>query len=247
MTALTIRRLCGTTAVALLLAAGASAAQAADLIVEDVPVAVAPVTDWTGFYAGVHLGYGSADVSGEWAGSVGLFDLDGPVQDYDMTGGFVGGQLGFNYQLDSNFVVGLEGSLSLGDLSGGEVQFDEPGVLVEANSTINWFGSVVARGGVAVSDDLLLYGTVGLAWANVDLEVVSSGLLDAVANDSQTHFGPTVGIGAELKLDEQWSVGADLRYAALGEAEYTDPAVIDGSATLDLNKTTLSLRLNYAF
>lgn len=227
---------------AALLTFGIGAATAADLLIPVAP-APEPSIDWTGFYAGVHLGYASAGVSGAWSGSVPPFSAQGDLVPYDMTGGLIGGQVGYNFQMDS-IVLGIEGSLSLSNLSGGEVQFEPPPVLVEANSTINWSGDLVARGGIAI-DNLLFYGSVGLAFANVDLDVDATGF--STASDSNTHFGPTVGIGAEYRIDDQWSIGADLRYAALGEQEYSDPAVIDGTANLNLDKTSFTIRLNYRF
>lgn len=241
----TINRVMAVAGVVLALGTGGS--QAADLLIPVAPVAD-PGIDWTGFYAGVHLGYANAPVSGTWAGGIQNFNLSGDVVEYDMTGGFIGGQVGYNHQMDS-IVLGVEGSLSLGNISGGAVQFDSaiPDVTVTAQSTINWFSDLVVRGGVTVNDNLLLYGTVGLAAAMVDLEVTAEGVLNAVANDSQLHYGPTIGIGGEYRIDDQWSVGADLRYAALGQRDYEDPAVISGGATLDISRTTFTLRLNYRF
>ena len=69
-----------------------AAASAADLPrgTYNAPAAYAPVYNWSGLYIGAHAGYG-------WAGSG---DLNG-------RGGFVGAQIGYNYQLTPSFLIGF--------------------------------------------------------------------------------------------------------------------------------------------
>jgi outer membrane immunogenic protein len=84
-----------------------------------------PAFSWNGFYAGVHLGYGSSDASG--------LELDG----------FVGGaQIGFNVHLSPNWVIGLETDISATGISGGGV--DQP-----------WIWSGRARLGYAMDRTLI--------------------------------------------------------------------------------------------
>ena len=127
--------LSGVALVALFAAAPASAA--------DVPVrgpvykaAPAPVFNWTGFYFGGHVGYGSGD-------SDAVGDLDG----------FLGGlQLGYNWQLSRNWVFGIEG-----DISGTDIN------TAVGPSHIDYLGTLRARVGYTW-DRTMLYGTGGLAW-----------------------------------------------------------------------------------
>ena len=64
-----------------------------------------PVFSWTGLYLGVHGGYGwsSSDVFG-----LGVLN--------NLKGGFAGGQIGYNYQIN-NFVLGIEGDGAWADIS----------------------------------------------------------------------------------------------------------------------------------
>jgi len=66
-----------------------NAAQAADLTVVEEAVVVTPAFSWTGFYAGMHAGYGWADLDTYYSENLGV----GGKPD-----GFLGGgQVGYNY------------------------------------------------------------------------------------------------------------------------------------------------------
>ena len=79
----------------LLTSTSAFAADLAPQAVEPVAPVVAPVYNWTGFYAGVHAGAAIGQ------GKVGSVKLNGT--------GFLGGvHAGYNSQFDGGFVVGLD-------------------------------------------------------------------------------------------------------------------------------------------
>src|SRR5256885_14798242 len=61
------------------------------------PAPLAAVYNWTGFYAGGHVG-------GAWTGDNSLAGNDG-----HLLGGV---QAGFDYQFDPNWVIGVEGQYS---------------------------------------------------------------------------------------------------------------------------------------
>src|SRR5262249_18289534 len=91
-----------TSAVALALAGAVGPASAADLARRPpppppprVPV-VAPSYNWTGLYLGINGGYG-----------FGRSKWDGLPASFDVNGGMVGGQIGYNVQ-SSQFVYGFE-------------------------------------------------------------------------------------------------------------------------------------------
>src|SRR5690349_3763840 len=93
-------------AVASLLAA-TSLSSAADLAGRPYAVPVAPpVFNWTGFYVGVNGGYGWADN-----------DITGIGNTGQLKGGFVGGQLGYNWQNPSGWVFGVEADAHWADIT----------------------------------------------------------------------------------------------------------------------------------
>lgn len=192
-----MRGLKNSVAVAVFAAAASlsSAAWAADVI-EQVPVAPEPVADiaarWTGPYVGIYGAY-------NWMSS--SFE---PGNDVDGIDGFgAGGFAGYNYQLDQNFVVGLEGMLGF---SGAENGFK--GTKVEQD----WDASLRARLGYAFGDTML-YGLGGLAGMNTTVSNNSS-------EDSQTHLGWTIGAGVESFLTENVVGRVEYDYSDYGSQRY---------------------------
>ncbi|BAL75451.1 outer membrane protein [Bradyrhizobium cosmicum] len=203
------------------------------------PVAVDPGYNWSGFYAGLNIGYGwgrsatTADFIDSEGGallssSAGTFNLDG------LTGG---GQIGFNWQRDV-FVVGLEtdfqGSGQKGSIDAlcagapaglqdgvcmpghrGDNTFD-PALPVAFNLTqkLDWFGTVRGRLGVAVTPRVLFYGTGGLAYGRVS----TSGSVNAInvggtpGADGGT-FTPVTASFSSSTTKVGWSAGAGIEGA----------------------------------
>jgi opacity protein-like surface antigen len=99
------------------LAMSATIAAAADVPYKAVPVAA---YDWSGFYAGVHAGYG-------WSRSAGKADplpspqdvgLDPNALDLHSKGALGGLQAGYNWQFAPNWVAGIEADISWSGIRG---------------------------------------------------------------------------------------------------------------------------------
>jgi outer membrane immunogenic protein len=124
----------------------AGTAAAADLPRGPAPYYPPPasVYNWTGFYAGLNLGY-------EW----------GKVTDssIDPSGVAGGGQIGYNWQ-SGQFVFGVETDIqaSAADDTFAPYKFSNP-----------WFGTLRGRAGFAINN-ILLYGTAGLAYGDLKAE-----------------------------------------------------------------------------
>ena len=165
-------------------------AMAADVVYQEPPAPSpifepTPVSSWAGPYAGLTFGYG-------FSGKV-----DGPGGDASIDGWQVGAFGGFNLQHD-RFVYGLEADINYNDISGQDLG-------PHAKSKVD--GSLRARAGFAVTDDILLYGTAGLA-------VERMRLWSGVNHETNVMMGYTVGAGIDAKLTEQ--------VFARGEYGYTD-------------------------
>ncbi len=143
------------------------------------------VTNWSGFYAGANVGYGS---------SVNTYDTD-----LIPEGIFGGGQLGFNMQRGS-LVFGLETDIQDSDVS----QSDSSGY----SSKLNWFGTVRGRAGYAY-DQALIYATAGFAYGEV------SNTFPCCGKSTETQTGWVVGGGVEFKLTPVWSVKGEYQYIDL--------------------------------
>jgi opacity protein-like surface antigen len=92
----------------------ADTAAAADMPAPVYQAASKAAYDWSGFYVGGHLGGG---ISGDWNGTTAREPVS-PVVQWDLafgqrTSGFVGGgQLGYNWQFASRWLLGIEADFS---------------------------------------------------------------------------------------------------------------------------------------
>ncbi|ODT11919.1 MAG: hypothetical protein ABS35_41130 [Kaistia sp. SCN 65-12] len=182
-------------------------ASAADLYVPTPDQAIVTASrDWTGFYIGVNAGYADFDAA-----------HGGDDTDLATLNGWQGGaQAGYNAQFDS-IVLGVEADLSAaGIIEGNDTDH------WDADDGINGLATLRGRLGFAVGD-LLLYGTAGLAAANLDVD-----------SESQTITGWVAGVGAEYMVTETVSLKAEYLYTNFGTVEVDgyggDEFDIDGSA-----------------
>jgi outer membrane immunogenic protein len=201
--------------------------QAADLIIEEPSViAAASAVDWSGFYAGAHLGYGAGTMLLE---SPGLIDPDDEEQPVD---GFFGGvQLGYNIQADT-LVFGVQTDLSLSTIASDE---DGGG----ADDTVDWLGSTTARIGLAL-DGVLPYLKAGVAYGG--------GTGDAAGVQvSNTHVGWTAGAGVEFAVADNISLFGEYAYTDLGVETYTFGAPVNADVDVSMQLHTVKAGLNFGF
>jgi outer membrane immunogenic protein len=202
-----------------------TAAMAADLAAP-VPVAY----DWSGFYLGLNAGAAWNNSSVEIDNGT-VFSLD------DDGAAFTGGvEAGYNWQMDS-FVMGVETDFNY-------LGFHEDqdfGVLASLDIKENWFGTVRGRLGWA-ADNLLLYGTGGLAYGNAKVEAC----IGAVCNsESNVNWGWTVGGGAQYAFNQNWILGAEYLYVDLGSPDVSCGALCSGDA--DAAFSVVRAKLDFKF
>lgn len=213
-------------------------------------VSYAPtVYDWSGFYAGVHAGYGALDVSGIYDGNAGddfILDNQG---NFSLSGdGFVGGvQAGYNWQMDA-LVLGLEGDFSFADFSDSlGPNGDNESVQMDANM----IATLRARAGYAM-DNLLIYGTAGAAWTDADYSNCNNApACTQTASASFDGIGLVVGGGAEWAFAQQWSFRAEGLYLYFNDRQNNivnpgDGGTANDFATLD-DGWIVRAALNYHF
>jgi outer membrane immunogenic protein len=210
-------------------------ASAADLpSTKEAPAYVppAPVFNWTGLYAGVNAGWASINDPGH-------LNCYNPADAYFGVGcgllpnlhpnanGFIGGgQIGYNWQVDQ-FVLGVEtdfqgtpfkGSSSVSgpvDFVGGGVS--GPGTL-NVDESLSWLGTARARVGFLVTPTLLVYGTGGLSYGQVNVDYVRGTAVEGSysSSGSPVKVGWVAGGGAEYAIDNNWSVKVEGLFYDLG-------------------------------
>jgi outer membrane immunogenic protein len=210
------------------LVAFAGAASAADMPARMATKAVPylAVYNWTGFYAGVNLGYGWGRAS----------DDTGAVS--SMNGVIGGGQIGYNWQMN-NLVVGLET-----DFQGSGQKQSASGFIglvpVTVSDRIRYFGTVRARLGYAF-DRTLLYVTGGYAYTNVSADITTP---FGSASSNTTKSGGTVGAGVEYAFAGPWSAKAEYLYVDTGTQSVTLLGVTDN---VRIKNHIARVGLNYRF
>ena len=157
----------------------------------------APPFSWTGFYLGINGG-------GGWGNS--SWDIPA-TGNFGTSGGFVGGTLGYNYQL-SQVVVGIEGDVDWADING--TTTSPGGCIPGCKTNDNWLGTVRGRLGFAAGR-FMPYVTGGLAFGDIQAS------LPGFAGATTTNAGWTVGAGIEMSLWGNWSAKAEYLYVNLGQ------------------------------
>ena len=172
---------------------------------------------WSGFYAGVNTGAGwggNNHTGNNWFIDAINGGFSNSLTATGAGGGVIGGgQIGYNYALSSQFIVGVEadyqgtsmgsaGAPTIGPMlnliNGGSHYV--AGYL-SGGSWVPFFGTVRARAGITPTQGLMLYSTAGFAYADVQN-----------GNGFNLQPGWSAGAGAEWMFMPKWSVKAEYLY-----------------------------------
>jgi outer membrane immunogenic protein len=221
----------------LITSAGISGAHAADLWIDHPPVIdVQPTTDWNGFYAGIFGGYGAGRAT-----STGV--ATGSVSPVDVHGALLGVTVGANAQFDS-FVLGVEGDVAWSGIAGSTTCDGAPAFT--CNGELDWVGSGKLRGGM-VFDNVLLFGTAGLAFGGITASVdpIPGG---ATGTFSHGVWGWTIGAGAEMAVSDQISVKAEYAYYDFATVQAPNNTIANlGASDIKSSAHVAKLGVNYRF
>ena len=187
-----------------------------------------PVDTWTGFYAGVNGGYAwdaNSDQFSHPAANPCAPTASCPYAAFgglNPTGGFGGGQIGYNWQgiWHPHLVLGVEADIQGAGIT--DSATDPKGGIDKEN--LDWFGTVRGRLGYAM-DRALIYATGGFAYG---------GLQSSVDNGTYkfdgTATGYAVGGGVEYKFTHAWSAKLEYQYLDFGKNDPTNSAGVTASS-----------------
>ncbi|MDA7946543.1 MAG: outer membrane beta-barrel protein [Hyphomicrobiaceae bacterium] len=196
------------------------------------PAPVSGKTIWEGFHVGGHAGWGDFDYgvsqSGPASPLVGVRDSEDT-----FLGGFV---FGSSWQF-GKWVLGTDSAYKFGDA--------ETGTNLAANGfgatvDVNYSAETRARAGILVQPNTLIYGTVGLASA----EIEASGALVGGSNDKKV-YGVVFGGGIETTTDSRWFARIEYLYADYEDESFAQ--VGGGSLDVDLDSSTVRGAIGYRF
>jgi outer membrane immunogenic protein len=187
---------------------------------------VAPFS-WTGFYIGINGGYGFG--KSEWS--------SGPFSsgDFDLSGGLVGGTLGYNLQTGV-WVWGLEGDFDASWIKGSTTVAGCYGC--ETQNV--WLATARGRIGYAW-DRWLPYITGGAAFGSIKMTPPAPDTYT-----SKTKFGWTVGAGVEYAFLDAWSAKLEYLYVDLGKASCGSASCV-GGVDVKFNTSIVRAGVNYRF
>jgi outer membrane immunogenic protein len=257
---------------------GITGAAADELTVAPAAFITAPVSSrqWTGIYFGANGGYG-------WVSSVATFNPDDPAAEAGTCGGvgkgkcippadfmtrgpLAGGQIGYNWQINAVWLAGVEADYQWANLTG---QGTSPFHLGNVGSTatvsnavvdqaIKSFGTLRLRIGVIPANPVLLYGTGGLAYGqvneNLSIQSPAPGSLSMggfsyvcvagnpacfAGSSSKTAVGWTLGGGGEVALTTNLTLKAELLYVDLGVPKGTVAAQTAAAGTAPSSFSTV--------
>jgi outer membrane immunogenic protein len=248
-------------------------ALSADLPIEPYKASplIVPVYDWTGFYVGLNGGY-------SWGNSSNTYTITGfaPVgSSTHMNGGVFGGQIGYNWQPNRNFVIGIEADLQGTWQNGTD---NPPSVATTTNCNffgavltcpgtnsvgvdekLRWFGTARARLGFVPWDNVMFYVTGGAAFGEVEWNATTTnagtfaGATTTAINSAtatSTHAGWTVGGGSEWVLSGPWTAKLEYLFVDLGTIGNTFTAggpVPTVTMTSHVRDNVVRIGLNYRF
>lgn len=198
-----------------------------------------PVTNWAGWYAGLNISATShhastQDVNGWGMGGLGPPPYVTPFFESTTTSAGFGGQVGYNWKF-GRFLTGLEADAGY---VGAKATFVPANSLVScgnpciasATNELTWLATVRGRAGFLVGDNVLLYGTAGLAlgeidnhWGFGDASRVGlvGGFSDSQFRSSGVRTGFIYGGGVEFAAMKNWVLRAELMYVDFGTSSNT--------------------------
>jgi outer membrane immunogenic protein len=205
-----------------------------------------PVLGWTGFYVGANVGWaGAADTivnTGNYTGSGGfstLLTVGAIPGALTMTNtGFIGGgQIGYNWQVWPNWVLGIEADFQGVDAKGSNALtfLGSPGfasITTAYSRELDSLGTLRGRFGYLWFPSLLFYGTGGLAVGQNKIGASAAcATCQAAGSTSNTSVGWSLGGGAEWRFAPAWSVKAEYLYVDFGLHSNTISYTYAGNAT----------------
>jgi len=223
------------------------------------PVAKAPVRapvgqSWYGFYIGIHGGYawGNSPIQYTPDAFYGplLIAAGAPTSAAGKPKGFLGGiTYGSNWQFD-RIVLGTDSDFSYTDIKASQAFNGAIGGIpftASSSQRLNWFGTSRVRAGFLLSDNILLYGTGGLASGRAEstttnnVPIAGGCLLPgacARGSASKNMYGWAAGGGVEY-ADGPWQFRVEYLHYDLGTLSYAMRDLV-----VPLNVINASVRVN---
>jgi outer membrane immunogenic protein len=241
--------------------------RAADMPVKALPAPpLAPTWSWTGFYVGGNVGYSVARDSGGFDNKIlaAVFTPTPERFNYSPAGTVGGGQLGLNWQVLPNWVVGIEADLQATSQNDGFTcvqQCLNVPAIAELNGTtvdqrLRWFSTLRSRVGWTNGPTLwYLTGGWAVGQLRTDINTIQQGGSQVMLTFDDTKSGWAFGGGLEFRLYGNWTARAEYLYMDLGSISHSFLYTANGAAgfptsniyTSDIRDHIVRAAVNYKF
>jgi outer membrane immunogenic protein len=232
-------------------------ATAADMPIKSQPMRQA-CAQFGGSYLGINGGWAYHDTTWvdrkDW---VDKFSRDYHLGSVSTTrdGGTVGGQIGYNWQRNCT-LFGIEVDANWADLKGSKFyspREDRGFTDLTLAQKVQWFGTIRARTGLII-DDLLLYVTGGVAYANIKHawtmdDTNGDGIIESFSSKTG-RWGLVGGVGAEWAWTQNWSIKSEVLYIRFREqttSVFSEAANLNVKFDHQDSMWVARLGLNYRF
>jgi outer membrane immunogenic protein len=220
-----------------------SAAFASDVLVSSAPPPAPTFTsiwyNWNGVYIGGNVG-------GAWASGTLTDNLSGASFTGDTSGFVGGGQIGYNWQVAPQIVLGAEGMFdgtSISKSSNAVNIFN--GDLLQGSARTNSVSTIAARFGYA-ADHWLYYGKAGGGWVR-NSATVTDLTTGASVSSSATNNGWMLGAGIEYGITPNWTVKLEYDYLGLRDWTRSSLLFVGDTVTLSRQINMFTVGTNYKF
>lgn len=230
---------------------------------------------WTGAYAGANVVHANGDsdtdltsLGGLWSTQVqSLQDFTNTTADdsQNLSDTVFGLTAGYNYQLENNFVVGIEAGFNKLNMSESRQTGPQavplggpPGLTFAFGNSVDATRSFSIRPKIGYAfNNFLVYLSSGVTWTKVEFEssILGSNGYSKASSESKTLTSLVWGGGVEYKFAKQWSGRVEYLKVNSDEVNYT--STYQAGSTFfpgyterykqDLDYGMLSLGLNYHF
>jgi outer membrane immunogenic protein len=189
--------------------------------------------NWTGFYVGGNLGIA-------WDSSTLTDDVFGVNFSTSRSGFVGGGQIGYNWQISPQFVVGVEWMLDGTSISSDTIRLGAP---LAADESVDWVTTLAARFGWA-ANNWLFYGKAGGGWVHESVTLINGN--GFTVGTSGTRSGWLLGVGFEYGFAPRWTARVEWDHVGLGDETIVGFTPGD-SVILSRDFDMLTFGVNYRF
>ena len=205
------------------------------------------ISQYSGPYVGLHIGYAQGDFKGDDTFS----GINISSYSYNLSKYLWGGLVGYNKVFDNHVLVGIEADYEQrnADSTGPMTDVSLSNIGTVQTKIQNAYSLRVRFGKIFNDDKTLAYLTAGYGAVDINSNFAITGL--AAFSKSEWKDGYTAGFGFEHFVSEAISIKTDYRYSQYGkmEASAMDPSslVVSSELTKYENENSLRVGLMYHF